>query len=310
MKIYFDYNDVPAQGAVITLGNFDGFHLGHQRILSATVGVGSALGLPALVMTFQPHPRRFFGGDLPLITPLGQKLALLKRAGADLVLVQAFTRTLADLAPEVFFREVLVRALGVRHLVVGWDYSFGRGGAGDTAFLQELAARHRLGCDIIPPVRWGQETVSSSAVRRFLAGGQVEKAAALLGRAFSLKGRVLPGAGRGKSLGFPTANLYPPRGQALPAYGVYLVRACTRGRSHWGVANIGRHPTFPGGEVSLEVHLLDFSGDLYGRLLQVSFLKGLRGERKFSGPAALALQLVRDVELAKTLLARDSVLKL
>lgn len=310
MKIFFDYNEIPLSGAVVTLGNFDGFHLGHQRILRQTVAKSNSLGLPSLVMTFHPHPRRLFGAELPIITPLGQKLSLLKNAGADIALVQPFTKTFAATPPARFIEEILVGALGCRHVVVGYDYSFGRAGAGDTGMIQQLTQSLGIGCDIIPPVRYGEEVISSSAIRGYLAAGNVEMAANYMGRPFAVRGRVAAGAGRGKSLGFPTANLYPASSAALPAFGVYLVSVCAESSRYYGVANLGSHPTFPGGQMSLEVFLLEYEGDLYGSMLEVGFLRLLRTERKFPDASSLRRQQQQDVNFAKALLARGDMLKL
>ena len=310
MKIYFDYKKISLDGSVVTLGNFDGFHLGHQRILRDTVATSNTLGLPSLVMTFHPHPRRLFGADLPIITSLGQKLSLLKKAGASIALVQPFTKAFAATPPESFIQDILVTALGCRHVVVGYDYSFGRAGAGDTSLIQQLTASLGIGCDIIPPVRCGEEVISSSAIRRYLAAGNVEMAAKYMGRPFVVRGRVASGAGRGKSLGFPTANLYPASSAALPAFGVYLVSVSTPRGRYWGVANLGSHPTFPGGKISLEVFLFEFEEDLYGSMLAVSFLRLLRTERKFPDASSLRRQQQQDVKLAKTLLARGNMLRL
>jgi len=310
LKIYLDYKKVPRGGSVVALGNFDGFHLGHQKILKKTVCQARAMGLPALAMTFHPHPRRFFGADLPLITPLGQKMSLLKKAGIDIALVQQFTQVFASVSPQSFIEDILAASLGCRHIVVGYDYTFGREGSGHTSLLEELTADLGIACDIIPPVKYGKDVISSSAIRKFLAAGNIEMAAKYMGRPFMVRGRIAPGAGRGKFLGFPTANIYPFTAAALPAFGVYLVQVCVQGNPYWGVANLGRHPTFPGGQISLEVHLLDFHNDVYGSTMCVSFVKRLRPERKFPDADSLKNQLVQDVKLAKTLLANDNMLKL
>lgn len=310
MKIYFDYNKIFPKGSVITLGNFDGFHRGHQRILRETIAKAKMMGLPALVMTFNPHPRQLFGYNMPIITPTAQKISLLKEAGASIVLIQPFTKAFATLSPSRFIEEILITAMGCQHAVVGYDYSFGKDGAGDTLLLRELSGMHGIGCDIIQPVQYEGEIISSSGIREYLAQGNVEKAALFMGRPFAIRGRVCTGAGRGKSLGFPTANIYPAPSAALPAFGVYLVSAVSGGCRYWGIANLGCHPTFPGGNISLEVFLLEFCGDLYGSLLEVSFLKQIRTERKFPDAASLSRQLRQDVNLAKTLLAQDNMLKL
>lgn len=310
VKIYFDYKNIPPLQSVVTLGNFDGFHLGHQRILQETVTAANSLGLPALAMTFHPHPRRFFGHRLPNINGLGQKLALLKRAGADVVLIQPFTELFASISPETFVDEVLIEALGCREVVVGYDYSFGKGGVGNTALLQCMASQRGIGCRVVPPVKYDGNAISSSSLREYLAAGNVEMAARCMGRPFVLRGQVVRGAGRGKLLGFPTANIHPSDSMALPAYGVFLVGVTCQKRHYWGVANLGNCPTFRGNSPTLEVFLLNFRGNLYGKILNVKFFRRLRPEIKFSDANSLRHQQRCDIQRAKTLLERDNMLKL
>lgn len=310
MKIYFDYKKFPRQRTVVTLGNFDGFHLGHQQILAATVAQAAVADLPTLVVTFQPHPRRLFGVCLPTITPIGRKLALLKKAGTDAALVQPFTPAFAAISPRGFFVDVLVNALGCKELVVGYDYSFGQGGVGDTALMRRLATDYGVGLKVVPPVKCGGQVVSSSGLRRFLAHGQVELAAQHMGRPFVISGRVVGGDRRGRLLGFPTANIHPSPALAQPAHGVYLVAAHTKNASYWGVANLGLRPTFSGRTLVLETHLFDFSGSLYGKRLEIGFFKRLRPEQNFADANSLRQQQQQDIKLAKTLLASANMLKL
>lgn len=311
MKIYFDYNKIPALGGtVITLGNFDGFHLGHQKILSITKEIAGHNNLSSLVITFHPHPRQLLGGDLAVLTPLERKIQLLMNAGAENLLVQPFTRTFAATDPGEFLEQVLFSTLNCRHLVVGYDYSFGKGGQGNTDLIQNVCRELGAGCSIIPPVTHGEEIISSTAIRRLLSQGNVEMAAEFLGRPYKISGQVEKGAGRGKNLGFPTANLYPSPSVAQPALGVYMVKTRLKGKDFWGIANIGYHPTFPDDRLALEVYLLDFNGDLYGSDLEVSFLHRLRPEIRFSDISSLVAQLEEDVNRVQTLLRTDDVLKL
>lgn len=311
MKIYFDYNNIQALGGtVITLGNFDGFHLGHQKILSITQEIAGHKNLSSLVITFHPHPRQLLGGDLAVLTPLERKVQLLINAGAENLLVQPFTRTFASTDPREFLKQVLFSTLNCRHLVVGYDYSFGKGGRGNTDLIENVCQELGVGFSIIPPVTHGEDIISSTAIRRLLSQGNVEMAAEFLGRAFTISGQVERGAGRGRNFGFPTANLYPPPSIAQPALGVYMVKTWLEGKDFWGIANIGYHPTFPDDRLSLEVYLMDFSGDLYGSELEVSFLHRLRPEIRFSDSTSLVAQLEKDVNRVKTLLSSDDVLKL
>lgn len=310
MKIYCDYKNVAIHGTVVTIGNFDGFHLGHRKILATTKAMARDLTLPTLVMTFQPHPRRFFQKELPLLTPLGQKLSLLQKAAASIAVIQPFTKAFADTPPTKFLEEVVIKALKCRQIVVGYDYSFGSAGAGGTELIKEVSAAWGVGCRIIEPVRIDGNIVSSSVIRSCLADGDVTQARHYLGRPHMIMGKVTKGQGRGHKMGFPTANIYPSSAFAEPKPGVYLVRVDLRNQSYWGLANLGSQPTFNGKQKALEVFLIGFCGNLYGKYLKVNFFHRLRDERMFPEPKSLIAQLKQDVELAKTLLACDDMLNL
>lgn len=311
MEIYFDYKKKPSpQGTVVTLGNFDGFHLGHQQIVAKTLAVAGNLGLSALVVTFHPHPKQLLSGDLAVLTPLHRKIDLLNQAGVDQVLIQTFTREFAAVEPKQFIEDILFTGLNCRHVVVGYDYAFGKAGSGDTRLMESVTSELGIGCDIIKPLTLKGQIISSSVVRNYLAKGKVEAAAKFLGRPFSLGGLVEAGAGRGRDLGFPTANIYPFRAAALPAHGVYMVKVSWDGEEHWGIANIGFHPTFPDNQVSLEVFVLDYHGNLYGKTIDVQFLKKLRAERQFPDAHSLTIQMERDLAQVIALLNSDNVLKL
>lgn len=311
MKLFFDYTQIPAQnGTVITLGNFDGFHLGHQRIVGNTVHTAREKGLSSLVITFQPHPRQLLAGDLAVLTPFEQKVKLIAESGTDQILVQPFTKSFAATNPSQFLKQVLFDSLRCRHIVVGYNYSFGKAGAGNTKLMQSVASQLGIGCDIIPPVTWEKEVISSTAVRQYLSKGDVETAGKYMGRLFAVSGKVEMGAGRGKTLGFPTANIYPAPSAALPALGVYIVKIRVQGHEHWGLANIGYHPTFPDNKLSLEVFILEYSGSLYGSMADVMFHSRLRPEVRFPDRDSLVRQLEQDVSRAKTLLNMDDMLKL
>jgi len=310
VEIYFSYNKIPCQTEkVITLGNFDGFHRGHQKIVSRTVASATDLGLSSLIMTFHPHPRQLFSGDLAILTPLERKAKLLS-TDVDFLLVQPFTKSFAAMDPRKFIEEILIKSLRCRKVVVGYDYSFGAAGAGNTQLLQEVCGEQGLECEIIDPVWGDDEIISSTVVRNYLSQGNVQTAAKYMGRPYAIAGRVEAGAGRGKKLGFPTANIYPPPAVALPAFGVYLVKAVFQGQAHWGLANVGRHPTFPSHRPSLEVFVLDFQGDLYGEMMEIYFYQRIRPEQKFSHAKALQEQVGLDLQHAHALLETDNVLKL
>lgn len=290
---------------VLTLGNFDGVHLGHQAIVRRAVAEARALGGAAVVMTFHPHPIAVVAPDRapPLLQALRDRLAALRRLGADLCVVQRFTPSFARLEPAAFVRDVLLRRLEVAHVVVGYDVTFGRDRSGTVDTLRALGAAHAFTVDTVGPVAVDAYTVSSSAIRRLLLAGDVGQAARLLGRPYALRGRVVRGERRGRSLGFPTANLWCRPRVLLPLDGVYAVRV--RRDEVWqpGVLNVGLRPTFGHRQRTAEVHLLDWDGDLYGRWLEVEMVERLRGEQRFPGPDALRAAIAADVERARAVFA-------
>jgi riboflavin kinase/FMN adenylyltransferase len=295
----------------VTLGAFDGVHLGHQAVLERTLAAARRRGLRAIAVTFDPDPALFFLREKapPLLITLEEKLALFRRAGLEGVAVARFDAELAATPAEVFVRRFLVDQLKGRVVVIGSDWRFGRQAEGDARLLSRLGRGLGFQAVLVAPVRRGGAVVSSTRIRELLARGEVKQAARLLGRAYSYEGRVVPGEGRGRKLGFPTANLAPGTEKALPADGVYVCRAWAGRRaagalplpeSAWAaVANIGRRPTFGGRGRSIEVHVLDRSAELVGRSLRVEFLARLRGERAFGSPEALKAQIARDCARAR-----------
>jgi riboflavin kinase/FMN adenylyltransferase len=302
---HLEHVATPLGGVVLTLGNFDGVHLGHQAIVRQAVAEARADGGQAVALTFHPHPIAVLKPEKapPLIQPLHDRLAILGELGVDVAVVQRFTRAFAAQAPDAFVRDRLLRHLDVRHVVVGWNVSFGRDRAGNVDTLRALGARHGFQVDAIGPVRAGEDRVSSSAVRRLLGAGDVRSAARLLGRLHRLRGRVVGGERRGRQIGFPTANLHLKPGVLLPLDGVYAVVAHVGGRRLPAVMNVGVRPTFGVPRRTVEVHVLDWSGDLYGRWLEVELAERLRGEQRFTGPDALKAAIAADVARARTLLA-------
>ncbi|MBD0330688.1 MAG: riboflavin biosynthesis protein RibF [Thermoleophilia bacterium] len=267
----------------VAIGTFDGVHLGHRRVLAEA----SASGLPTAVVTFDPHPRAVVSGEpVVLLTTLARRLELLAELGADEALVLRFDGALAGLAPEAFAERVLL-GLGAEVVVAGEAFRFGRGRAGDLALLG------RLGFEVRPVAQLAG--VSSSAIRAHVLAGEVERAAALLGRPFELEGTVVPGHARGRALGFPTANVALAPGLAVPARGIYAGAAA----GHRAAVSVGVNPHFGGRELRVEAFLLDFDGDLYGRRLLVELWRRLRGERAFADEAELRAQIARDVRAAR-----------
>ena len=289
-----------AAAAVVALGAFDGIHLGHQAILGMAVARGKARGLQVVACTFDRHPMEVLQPDrAPLpITTLAERLDLIAHTGVDVTLVLAFTSALAAVEPEAFVRDVLVSGLHAREVVVGFNHTFGRGARGDAALLRSFGDRVGLVTQVIPPFLVEGIPVSSSEIRSALREGDVAKAARYLGRTYSIGGTVTRGAGRGRTLGFPTANLDPERPLLLPS-GVYACRAEVGGQVHSAVVNVGVRPTFGENELAIEAYLPDFSGDLYGLRMQLHFIAHLRGERKFQSVDELKAQIGRDVEAAR-----------
>ncbi len=289
-----------AQRRVVTLGNFDGVHVGHQTICRRAVEIARLHGAQSLAITFYPHPARVLGsGAAPaLITSLRDRLRLLGDTGLDMVAVQRFTSRFAQIEAEEFVREWLVRRLGAIYVVVGHSVRFGRGRRGDGVLLRECAESHGFGVEVVGPVSVKGTAVSSTAVREAILRGELRLAAALLGREHFVTGRVVQGNRRGVRLGFPTANLRVRAG-VLPPDGVYAARVWCGDRCFGAVANLGFNPTFGSSERSLEAHLFDFSGDLYGQRLRLAFVAWLRAERRFASAESLAEQIARDIEAAR-----------
>jgi riboflavin kinase/FMN adenylyltransferase len=286
---------------VLTIGNFDGLHRGHQGLLERLIAKARALGLPATVMTFEPHPREFFAPEQapPRLTSLREKLELLAAHGVDRVHVCAFNSRLAALAAEDFIQQILVDGLAVRHLFVGDDFRFGKGRQGDFAMLQQAGQTQGFGVEAMQTVIWQGERVSSSYVREVLAAGELEHAASLLGRPYAISGRVTHGDKIGRQLGFPTANIQLKR-KCAPLAGVFAVELSgidgDRTRRWPSAASLGTRPSIAAGlQPVLEVHLLDFDRDIYGTHVTVNFLHKLRDEARFDSLEELTTHIARDV---------------
>lgn len=303
--------DTPAAFAAlpptgVTIGNFDGVHLGHQELVRRTLEVCGAHGLEGVVVTFRPHPRTVLTPERPHapLSTRAERFALLERLGVRHLLELPFTRELAALTPEDFVRAYLL-PLRPRELVVGHDFSLGRGRSGHPELLQQLGRGMGFGVEQVSAVLADGAPVSSTRLRRCLAEGDVALARRLLGRPYAVSGQVAHGEGRGRGLGFPTANL-ERAATLLPGGGVYAVRARCGGRPLDGVTNIGRKPTFGGERLTVETFLLDAEGDFYGEDLRLEFVARLRGEQRFPDAAALSRQIGADVTLARRLLAEGA----
>jgi len=288
-------------GCVATIGNFDGVHRGHQAIFQQVAEQGKRLGLPVVVIFFEPQPDEFFasGRAEPRITRLREKLALLAKLPLDFVFCLRFDRQLASMSPDEFVRQVLVEGIGVRYLVVGPDFRFGYQRKGDYQFLRDQGNQHGFSVVAVERYDVGGERVSSTRVRRAITRGDFAEAAQLLGRRYTIAGQVATGGQIGRTIGFPTANI-GVLDRAICLSGVYAVRVTGAGVSgHQAVANIGTRPTVDSQRKVLEVHLLDFNGDLYGQRLQIEFCYWLRDEQKFPSLDALKAQIVDDEKRAR-----------
>ncbi|MEK0084223.1 bifunctional riboflavin kinase/FAD synthetase [Benzoatithermus flavus] len=308
MRIHRDHASLPAaaRGASVAIGNFDGVHRGHREVIRVAADHARALGRPLGVITFEPHPREVLNpAEAPArLTPLRRKARILRDLGVEHLYVLRFDARLMRVPAAAFVNEILVGELGVAAVTTGRDFRFGHKRQGDVALLAALAAGHGIPVSAVDPVTFEGDVCSSTAIRAALAEGRIAHANAILGYPYELDGVVRPGDRRGRTLGFPTANVHPlARRPMLPAHGVYAVKAGLRrgGGTVWhpAVANLGRRPTFDGKGTLLEVHLLEGGGDLYGERLRVAFLERLRGEEKFSSIEALRAQIARDCERAR-----------
>jgi len=290
---------------VLTIGNFDGVHLGHQALFKRVKNLAAEAKGTSMVLTFEPHPVRVLTNQNgpPLITLYDQKIELIQNQGIDVIICLDFTPEFARIEPEDFVRDILVDRIGVKDIVIGYDYRFGRQGRGNRDLLIEMGRRfgfqiHTLGPQ---PTADGQ-VISSSLIRELVMAGQVEKAPQLLGRHYRLAGRVVRGRDRGgKLLGFPTANMQLVD-ELVPKSGVYAVRVRHEDKVFDGVANIGFNPTFGDVGLSVEVHCFDFNLDIYDQKIQIDLIARLRNEKKFTGPEELADQIAQDCQLARKFL--------
>lgn len=306
MKIYNGYQalDAPLDASVVAVGNFDGVHRGHREILNRLIAWGNERGIPSLLLTFRPHPVKFLVPHLapPLINTYEQKRELVRSVGIDIMVEEPFHREYANLSPEQFVTDILHRTFGAKAIFVGFDFTFGRGGKANVDALRELGAPFGLEVHCADPLSFEGIVASSTKVRSFVQEGQVRGAHILLGRPFSIVGHVVPGEQRGRTIGFPTANLETKQ-ELLPAFGVYACWAVINGTPHRAVTNIGIRPTFRSNEPTIEAHILDFSEDIYDQEITLHVMERLRAEQSFSSIEALQTQIKQDREKA------DAVLK-
>jgi riboflavin kinase/FMN adenylyltransferase len=296
------------RGTVVTVGTFDGVHRGHWAVLQEIRLRAKETGRRSVLVTFHPHPLKIVRPDeapLLLTTP-AEKKEILAETGLDYAVFLSFNHVLAEYSPRRFVEEILMDRLGVQELVIGYDHGFGKGRSGDALTLRDIGRDLKFTVDVVSPIRAGEEPVSSSRIRAALLRGDVGEARRGLGRPYCIRGMVVRGEGRGRSLGFPTANLWVPgNGKLIPHPGVFAVRAGVKGGLFEGAIHIGPRPTFRGSPPTIELHLMDFDGDLYGEQIRVEFIQYLRDVRPFASASALVEQLKADVDAARTALATD-----
>lgn len=294
----------PVEGCLVAIGVFDGVHVGHRTILREMVATARLTGLSPVVMTFEPHPLEVLtpGGGPPRLTSEQAKAALIRGMGVEQLITVPFDQALACVEPERFVREHLFRWCRPREVYVGFNFTFGAGGRGTAETLADLGREVGFAVRVFDPVILGGLTVSSTLVREVVAGGQVALAARLLGRPHQVPGLVVKGDGRGRGLGYPTANVEPQPNLVLPGPGVYAAWVMLGGRSFAAVVNSGRRPTFGEGPGRLEAHLLEFEGDIYGQAVEMMFIGRLRDEIAFDGPEALSRQIAGDIVAAQAAL--------
>ncbi len=298
-------------GTVVTVGSFDGVHRGHMAVLREITRRADKRGLDSVLVTFDRHPLTVVRPDEApgMLTTPDEKKEFLSQSGLDYVAFLPFTRTLSQYSPEEFVDHVLCRRFRVAELVIGYDHGFGHGREGDIDLLRRLGRTFGFAVDVVPAVGVDGAPVSSTGIRRSVAAGEVEKAARELGRPYSFRGPVVTGLGRGRDLGFPTANIKAPEGEKLlPKQGIYAVRASLRTEIRSGLLHLGPRPTFAGSPPSIELYILDFDQDIYGERVRVDFLKRLRDVRPFGTAGKLIEQMKRDREMARRYFARSAEL--
>lgn len=296
----------PFRNPVVTLGNFDGVHLGHQEIFKRVIQEASRLHGEGVAITFEPHPLKVLAPEkcLPLLTPFRKKMLLIEKSGMENVLCIIFSLAFSELSPFNFIQDILMEKVKAKKIIIGYNYHFGQGQKGDAETLKEAGRVFNFDVEVVEPLTIGSTIVSSSKIRTMIQQGEVEEASKLLGRYYPILGKVIEGARRGQTLGFPTANI-EISDELYPKPGVYAVEAEWNRQHYDGLANVGFNPTFhlkksgPGKPVSLEVHLLNFKKEIYGEEIQVGFKRRIRDEIRFDSPTALVHQIKKDIQWAE-----------
>jgi len=295
---------VPFQKSVVTLGNFDGLHLGHQELIRMVIRRARELNGRSMVVTFRPHPLKILAPEKcpPLISIYEEKIQLFEKLGIDILVKIPFSLHFAEMSPRAFVKDILYDVLGAQEIFVGYNYRFGKGREGTTATLKKMGEEYGFNVREVGQISYNGEVISSTKIRHLLKDGEVEHAARLLGRPYAITGIVIKGDSRGKTLGFPTANI-ASKHAIIPSNGVYAVKLLAREKCLDGVVNIGLRPTFDASTLAIEVHIFDFNEDLYGEEITLFFIGKLREEQKFETSEALIEQIRRDIVTAKEVLA-------
>ncbi|MBI5076100.1 MAG: bifunctional riboflavin kinase/FAD synthetase [Nitrospirae bacterium] len=296
----------PFTNSVITLGNFDGIHLGHQELVRMVMKRAQEIQGQSMVVTFRPHPLKILAPDKcpPLISIYEEKIELFRKLGIDVLVKIPFSLHFAEMTPREFVKKILCDLLGTKEIFVGCNYRFGKGREGTTETLKQMGEEFDFKVNEVEQIFLKSELISSTKIRQLLSTGEVEHAAELLGRPYAITGIVIKGDSRGKTLGFPTANI-ASKHAIIPADGVYAVKLSARDTCHDGIVNIGLRPTFDTKSLAIEVHIFDFNEDLYGEEVTIFFIKKLRKEKKFDSADALIAQIGKDIAEAKTVLAEN-----
>lgn len=296
----------PILNPVVAIGNFDGVHMGHQIIFRRASEIARERAGTSIAFTFEPHPLRIIAPERapPLLTTFRQKIELIEGCGIDMVICADFTQRFADQRPRSFARDILVDLIGVREIVVGFDYTFGRGREGTIAYLKKMGGEFGFKVHVVDPIKFNDHLVSSSHVRELIEEGNVKRAREFLGRNYSIRGPVVHGHHTGKAIGFPTANLDVDKVQ-IPGTGVYAVHILSQGGSYQGAVNIGFNPTFNRDRLGVEVHIFDFDQNIYGKEVEVMFVDRIRSEMTFQSAEELVAQIKKDVQTARAILENE-----
>ncbi len=314
MKVYRGLEQIgrPFDRAAVTIGNFDGVHLGHQALFRKVTSIARDRDSDSVAITFDPHPLKVLRPESPpkLISTLEQKIELIEEAGIEHLVLLTFTRELAATPAKIFIEDILYKAIGVNDLVVGYDYACGKGREGNISFLKEQGKRLGFNVHVVPPITLDGIVVSSSKVRDLVMQGEMRQVRLLLGRYYQIRGIVQVGKKRGgRVIGFPTANLNIEKEDLCPKPGVYVVQVLYDEQCYGGVLNIGYNPTFGDDKLGAETHIFDFNKNIYGHPIKVNLIQRIRDEKKFSGPEELARQIAKDVETARLILANEEWLQ-